>query len=393
MPDPTGPAVARVAAVSSSTLLIVASAGLGCAFAWAQGSQHGLLMGALGVAMAAGLEIAKPLAVAGAFAAVRDRQLGKVVAFSLLATLAILYSLTAELTGIASARGDLVAERAAHAYTAKDARTQRERIQGELTALGTPRPAATIRAEIAGLLADPRVGDCTKIDGPRTRATCPAVGSLRAELGRAERRDTLERTLATLASTAPNAPAVHAADPGATALATYLGALGFNASPAGISEWLVLVPVLALEIGSALAAMLARSVMPATPARDVRTAAPPYFEPAATRSYADTEKASREAQWPTVAATPASEHDASGHTKGANRGHRSGQATAGRGAAKDAEARIVDILRKCGGRLDASVRDLALFIGAKRTTVHGALCGLLAAGSVARVGNALVLRV
>jgi hypothetical protein len=72
-------------------------------------------------------------------------------------------------------------------------------------------------------------------------------------------------------------------------------------------------------------------------------------------------------------------------------GQRRGQPAAlGKGAA---EARIVGTLRDHGGRLDASVRSLAAISGAKRATVHNALCGLLAAGMVARAGDALVLRV
>jgi hypothetical protein len=391
----TRPAVAGVAALASSALLVTASAGFGCVFAWTQGAQHGPLMGALSVAMAAGLELAKPLAVAGAFAAAREWQPGKALALASLATLAILFSLTAELGGIAGARGDLVAERAAHVAAAKDATTRRERIEGELATLGTVRPAATIQAEIAGLLADRRLGDCTQINGPRTRATCPMVASLRAELGRAERRESLEQALATVTGPMPNAPAVQAADPGAAALSAYLGALGFAATPAGIGEWLVLIPVLALEIGSALAAALARSglVVPAAAPGSVH-AMRPYADLRQPEPDTDTaarsERASVDTQSPAITATTASRQEAPKGSRGQVHGRRVGQPTAlGRGAT---EARIVDTLRTQGGRVDATVRSLATTIGAKRSTVHNALAGLLAAGAVARVGGELVLR-
>src|SRR5919108_3215287 len=132
----TAPALPRVVASLSATLLVVASAGFGCVFAWTQGSQHGPLMGALSVAAAAGLDLAKALAVAGAMAAARERHPGRALGLTLMAALAVAYSLTAELSLIAGARGDAVAERVARAAAAKDTRTRRERAEAELSALG-----------------------------------------------------------------------------------------------------------------------------------------------------------------------------------------------------------------------------------------------------------------
>jgi transposase len=88
---------------------------------------------------------------------------------------AIAYSLTAELTLMATVRGDLVAERAASAKAAKSTDTHRDRIEAELARLADVRPAATVRAEIASHLSDPRVGDCSVMDGPRSKAACPRV--------------------------------------------------------------------------------------------------------------------------------------------------------------------------------------------------------------------------
>ena len=76
------------------------------------GSKHDLVLGVLSVAMALGLEIAKPFAVAGAFASLREWRLLQAVALGLTGLLAIGYSLQAELTFMAMTRGDLVAERA-----------------------------------------------------------------------------------------------------------------------------------------------------------------------------------------------------------------------------------------------------------------------------------------
>lgn len=52
----------------------------------------------------------------------------------------------------------------------------------------------------------------------------------------------------------------------------------------------------------------------------------------------------------------------------------------------------MDTIKAKGGRLeDASVRGVARLIGGRKSTVHNALAGLLAAGVVAKVGTGLVL--
>ena len=88
----------------------------------------------------------------------------------------------------------------------------------------------------------------------KARSICIDVAKLRIERGNAERREKLEAQLADLTP----APGEHevaqkVADPGASALATYLQALGIVVRPEVLSEWLVLVPVIALELGAALA--------------------------------------------------------------------------------------------------------------------------------------------
>ena len=57
-----------------------------------------------------------------------------------------------------------------------------------------------------------------------------------------------------------NGPAVASADPGSVNLATYLSALGLDFKPETIAQWLALIPVLALEAGSALAGLLVQAV-------------------------------------------------------------------------------------------------------------------------------------
>lgn len=159
---------------------------------------------------------------------------------------------------MAMARGDLIAQRSADAKTARSVDGQRERIEAELTQLAGVRSSATVKAEIDGLLLDSRSGDCSTIDGPRFKAACPRVATLRAELGKAERREHLEATLAGL-HLATSAATNKAADPGARAPSSDL-ALGIILPSALLTEWLVLVPVIALELGAALSLVLVQSV-------------------------------------------------------------------------------------------------------------------------------------
>jgi len=53
---------------------------------------------------------------------------------------------------------------------------------------------------------------------------------------------------------------------------------------------------------------------------------------------------------------------------------------------------FVDVLKAKGGKLDrASVRGVARLIGAKKSTLHGAVAALIAGGVVTKIGGALVL--
>ena len=96
---------ARAIAALCAAGLVLASTGFGAIYAWTTGSQYGLMLGADAVLMAVALEGAKPLAVAGAFAAFRSWAIVRGSGLSLLAVAAIAYSLTSELALIACSTG------------------------------------------------------------------------------------------------------------------------------------------------------------------------------------------------------------------------------------------------------------------------------------------------
>jgi hypothetical protein len=184
-----------------------------------------------------------------------------------LAAVCIIYSFTAELSLAATTRGDLSASREAAVDAIRDARADRARAETELASLQPTRPAAELQAEIDGLLLTPGAKGCTKIDGRVQEAVCPKVATFKAEEARAERRAQLEAAIASSTRPVAELPAIQDADPLSSALATYANALGWKMDAGKLLPWLALVPVLFLELGSALAVVVVRGVDvgPATP--------------------------------------------------------------------------------------------------------------------------------
>jgi len=317
------------------------------------------------VCFAAGLELAKPLSVAAALSAFRSLSLVRGVAFAVLALVAVVYSLTAELSLMAASRSDTVAQREAVLKAAADAEStarraaeRYERAKTELAALPAARPVGELQAEIDALLLRPGANGCVAVDGRVTREVCPKVADLRTEKARAERRAELEQLLAAPLPTADaSQPAVGKPDPAASALAAYLAMLGFVVAPAVLSEWFVLVPVLALEVGSTLSVLLAQSVAPAP-----RVSATQTF---ADRKHEHPEHTEPEPVVHVVQARPVEVSEPQPTVR------------------HDVKKRIVNQLKANGGSAHASERGLAKLIGTSKPTARRALQGLIAAGVIA----------
>lgn len=236
----------RPVALASACSLVIASAGFGAIFAWKIGSQHSLPLAVLTVLFAVALEGIKPIAVCGVCS---PASLGNFIASLLVASVAIAYSLASELSLVAMSRGDLTASREQVADARRDDQERRTRAKAELTSLLPSRPVA----ELEALLKASSKERCA-IENGTGRWVCPSKAGIQAELGRAKRRQELERILAE--PIGENLGTVANADPGALALSTYLAALGITVSVGAVGQWLLLIPVLALELGSALALVL-----------------------------------------------------------------------------------------------------------------------------------------
>lgn len=359
--------IAKLAATS----LVTASAGLGSYYAWSAGSQHGWLLGGLFVMFAVGLEFAKPLAVSAAFTALRSWYVFRGAALTVLAIVAVAYSLTAELSLIATSRGDAVAQREAAIKATADAEqaarraTERyDRAKGELATLPTTRPAAELQADIDRLLLRPGTNGCVVIDGRVTKEVCPKVAELRTEKARAGRRAELEQILgepvpaATAATTGQQA--VSKPDPAASSLSTYLAVFGLIITPALLSEWLVLVPVIALELGSAFSVLLVQSFSGSGGA-----GATELVQPSVSR---DEPVVQQQSQVPMDQGGPPVT---------------TGAAEADAQAREKVKSAIVSQLQKSGGSVQAGERGLARLIGTNRSTMKRAINGLVMAGLVA----------
>lgn len=334
----------KATATSCAIGLVMASAGFGAVFAYKIGIQHNLFLAGLSVLMALALEGVKPIAIAGALKAFRSWEFVRGLALILLGTVAVAYSLTSELTLMSMSRGDLTAQRRATINQNKGADEAYKRATLELEAMQPSRTIGELKAKISeinnlpGILIDGKPCGGT-YDGPTTKTQCPIRAKLIAELARAQRRVHLQEIISSHIKAPGVNQVVETADPGSTALATYLGAFGIVVSVEVVSQWLSLVQVLALEIGSALAVVLIHSL-------DGGSTRIPTVQPA--------EK-------------PGIPTDLKG------------RATVRDKTAND----IVNQLKNQGGFICHSERRLAEIVGADRSTVRRAIHSLASRGVVA----------
>lgn len=342
LPLPTSPHL-RTVATAGAALLVGASAALGSYFGFIVGSHQHVLLGIVFAGAALGGELLKPFAVSEAIDSFGRWHIVRGLACVALALVCIVYSFTAELGLAAGSRSDLAAARAAQAEAARTVTAERQRAEAELATLPVARPAGQVQAELDGLLIRPGVNGCVVIDGKVTREVCPRVAELRSEKAVAERRDQLATVISRTASGPPQA--VQQADPLAGAVATYAQAAGWSSWTAeAVLPWLALIPVLFLELGSALAVVVVRGIGGPTPQ------IPAVAAPEAVQTPSDEVVQPRPARPRKVTSGP---------------------------VLGDMAAR----LKRAGGTIEGSQRQLAKTLGTSKTTVHRALHMLVTSGA------------
>jgi hypothetical protein len=347
---------------TAAVLLVVASAGFGCLFAWQTGSRHDTALGVLSVAMAVGLELSKPFAISSAFAEFRRLRIVTAAMFALVGLLAIAYSLQAELTLISIVRGDLIAARAAEQDATRKAEGRYQRAEVALKALPPTRPASTLQAEIMAIDVTPGIMidgvPCGgTLNGKVTREWCPKRAALVAELATSERRSALEALMQQAEQDLRVAPRIATSDPGAVALATYAAALGAKADADTMARWLPLIGVLALEVGAAFSVVLVKSVRPRMVAQVAQ---------------------------PEEASDPAARKLAlGGNNDGADNAR----------PLKRGLPALLDTVRANGGAVEISQRKLARKLGVSRTSLQRAMRGLARDGQVTLTSSARGTRI
>jgi len=355
--------IPRIVTAASAAALVAASAGFGAFYAWTTGSHHGPILGGLSVLMALGLEGAKPFAIEGIFAALRSWLPIRALGLAALGGVAIAYSLSAELSLMAATRADTAAQRAQASDAAAAAKARYAVVQRELEALPVTRPVAALDAEIARLKTTRGLapcGDPTAPDfGTVSRRVCAQIASLTAEAATTARRVELQAVLTATERDIAAAPPATDADPAASALTAYLAALGVPSDAGALSKWLALVPVIALEVGSALAFVVAGG----TPGRRECS----QFGPAVRGSVI------------------AADFGAEGTTsfQDANAAQRPSPVTSNAASLPTIKTALVEYLRAHGGSLRTGQRGLAKALGTSTTELHRALHALAAAGVIA----------
>ena len=357
--------VPRLLGLTGSILLISSSAALGAYFGYSVGAHQHVAVGVVFAAAALGGEILKPFAVAGAFDALRAREVLRGLTCLGLALVCVAYSFTAELSLAASGRSDMASTRQLSAEALAAARERRTRAQRELVGLPPARPAGELTPLMAKLKATPGANGCWGApDGPVSRKVCAEVLQMQSEAARAARRTHLEAEIAA-ADTIMARPdtARGDADPLASVLAAYLSALGYTIGAGQLAPWLALIPVLFLELGSALSLAMVRAMWsdtgrtpppqpqpapaPALPASGSRAALPPPIQPDA-------------------AGEPSRGPDDDG--RGPRGGRRLGT--------------VVDVLKAKGGRLEGGQRGIARALGVSKSRANELLHEMARLGQV-----------
>ncbi len=196
-----------------------------------------------------------------------------------MALVAVLYSVTAELSLVSLLRGTSIAERSHTETTSENLKSRRKDLLSEKASLPSVRPQGIVAAEIDGLEATPGLKTCdpkSEDYGRASRKVCPKLSALKTELATATRLAEIDKEVSEIDTKLSASGPVLAADPGAASIVAYGKLLGFTLDVKAISELLTLIPVLALELGSALALVLVRAV---TPTRNAPEQAFPVVSP------------------------------------------------------------------------------------------------------------------
>jgi hypothetical protein len=226
-----------------------------------------------------------------------------------------------------------------------------------------------------------------------SRGVCPRRSRCSTvKIARTKRRLELQVSIEKLTDALP--AAVKVADPGSSALSVYLAALfGVTLAADTIAQWLSLVPVLALELGAALAMVLVEAIDKSDEGTSIGKADNEISDGSTPIAPADTAKAGQilrhvQSKKPVSSAIIKSDKTA---VIEPSTPAKPGRKAAGGQVAKvrgKVAKRIVASLEANGGRLSRSQRGLAKHLKCRRSTLQNAIGALIAAGTIAATSSA-----
>jgi hypothetical protein len=362
--------------LAGAILLISASSALGAYYGFQVGSHVHIALGFVFAGAALGGEMLKPFAVAQTFLAFRSREWLQGLACAALALVCVAYSFASELSLAAGARGDLAAQRSAAADTRDATKARRDRAASELKSLAPARSADALQPLIDALKKTKGADGC--IQRPQVsaaREACAKAAALESEAANFKRRAELEAAIAKADAelSRPDTQQTGAADPLAAVLAAYAAAAGHDVDADAVAPWLALIPVLFLELGSALSIVVLRGVSAPAPAQQL---------PAGGVGAS----AGRAREPDPLPMLPAEQTPASDQTEGAGETNvqpiRPARKPRGIEEQKIANA-VLAFLAECGGKTFAGQRAIARAVGYSKSRVNEVLNDLAAAGEIA----------
>lgn len=364
------PAAQRIG-VAGAFLLVSASAALGSYFGFIVGAHVHWSIGLVFAGAALGGELLKPFATAQAFQSFRSREFTQGIVCAGLAVVCVAYSFTSELSLAATSRGDMANERRLSGDLMNAAREKRTRAETELRLLPPARSPDTLAPLVTKLKGTRGANTCSPGDirGSAAKDACSKVSELQSEAARWTQRTNLENVMADADRALLSVPSpVGEADPLASTVSAYANALGWQPTADKIAPWLVLIPVLFLEFGSALSLAVLRcssqtaSIAPSAagsgcPVVQSLPVPPPKQSPAS-----DQPEAKLKGIEPTAEISPPRNRH--------------------RADAKLAKA-LIEFLKSRGGSTVAAQRSIAEAIGASKSRVNELLHELAANGQIA----------
>lgn len=363
--------------LTGAILLIASSAALGAYYGYLVGSQQHQLTGLVFAAAALGGEILKPFAVYGSLESFSRWQIARGIACGALAIVCIIYSLASELSLAAGSRGDLIAARELAVEKVRSSKSARDRAEAELATMAPARDG--LESKIATLRASPGANGCRHIDGPVSRRICNEAAELETEAARAKRRAELEAVLKDEPVEPPSGQqTVKDADPLATVLTVFAAAMGMSVQPGALSPWLVLIPVLFLELGSSLSLVVWRSFVSGAQQTDTPIVSAPDTK-------ADTKADSIPDTRADTDRTPENPANA-GSDVSSRRPNRTPSKPSKRTPSGDGGRRlgtnVVDLIKARGGQLRGGQRGIAKTLGLSKSRTNEVLRELAERGLI-----------